>query len=60
MHDASEKGFVGRKMNIYTFCKVKDFDKINFQNRKNEDEEKGSSVTEFLGAEAREEGIMGL
>lgn len=47
-------------MNIYAFREVKDFDKINFQNRKNEDAEKGFSVTEFLGTEAREEGFMGL
>lgn len=60
MCDASEKGFIGRKMNIYAFREVKDFDKINFQNRKNEDAERGFSITEFLGKEAREEGIMGL
>lgn len=60
MRDACEKGFIGRKMNIYTFREVKDFDKINFQNRKNEDAERGFSITEFLGKEAREEGIMGL
>lgn len=60
MRDACEKGFIGRKMNIYTFREVKDFDKINFQNRKNEDEKWGFSITEFLGAEAREEGFMGL
>ncbi len=60
MRDTCEKGFIGRKMNIYTFCEVKNFDKINFQNRKNEDAEKGFSVTEFLGTEAREEGFMGL
>lgn len=60
MRDTCEKGFIGRKMNIYAFREVKDFDKINFQNRKNEDAENGSSVTEFLGTEAREEGFMGL
>ena len=60
MRDASEKGFIGRKMNIYTFREVKDFDKINFQNRKNEDEEKGFSITEFLGMEARGVGLMWL
>lgn len=60
MRDACEKGFIGREMNIYTFREVKDFDKINFQNRKNEDAEKGFPVAEFLGTEAREEGFMGL
>lgn len=60
MCDASEKGFIGRKMNIYAFREVKDFDKINFQNRKNEDEEWGFSITEFFGKEACEEGFMGL
>lgn len=60
MRNACEKGFIDREMNIYTFCEVKNFDKINFQNRKNEDAENGFSVTEFLGTEAREEGFMGL
>lgn len=60
MRDTCEKGFIGWKMNIYAFREVKDFDKINFQNRKNEDEEWGFSITEFLGKEACEEGFMGL